>query len=117
VSLRRTTPSWRTTRARTAGPDLVLTLSGFRVRHQEFRTVEDPVVQTYIDDALERTPVNVWGPGRRQEAAQALLAAHLLEISPYGRDARLDKEGKTTYLAAREAMDLEQAPGAFCRTT
>lgn len=95
----------------------MLTLAAFRLRHEEFKTVTDPVVQTYIDDALERTPTNVWGTGRRQEAAQAWLTAHLIEISPYGRDARLDDDGKTTYQVERDRMDLEQAPGAFCRTT
>lgn len=94
---------------------MALTLARFLVRHEEFATVADPVVQTYIDDALRRTPADVWGDD--QEAAAAWLAAHLIEVSPYGRDARLDEDGLTTYEKVRTTMELEVAPGAFCRVT
>ena len=46
----------------------------------------------------------MWGTTNRQIAAQALLAAHLIEISPYGRDARLDEDGKTTYEVTYEGV-------------
>ena len=92
-----------------------LTLATFRGRYKEFDSVPDPVVQTAISDALERTPTAVWGDGARQEKAQAALAAHELEMSPYGRDARIEPDERTVYMAVRERMETEVAPGHMPR--
>lgn len=94
---------------------MALTSARFLLRHPEFASVELEAVEVFVEDANNRTPAAVWGA--EQEAAAAWLAAHLLELSPYGRDARLDEDGRTTYQVARERMELETAPGAFARTT
>lgn len=79
---------------------MALSRADFRARYPEFATAAD----THVDAALaeaERFTSDGWGADR--DDIVALQAAHILAISPMGRDARLSaKDGSSTYLAQYE---------------
>lgn len=96
-----------------------LTLALFVERWPEFEptaTEKPAFVQARLDEAWRRTPTSAWG--NKAQDAQGYLAAHLLTISGYGRDARVkNKDGTTTYGNERIRMELEEAPGVVPRKT
>lgn len=98
-----------------------LTLEEFIERFPDFEaTLATPagetLVQKKLDEAWRRTPTAAWG--EKAQDAQGYLAAHLLAISGFGRDARvISKDGSTTYGNERIRMELEEAPGVAPRTT
>lgn len=94
-----------------------LTLAEFVDRFPEFADAPPGLVQAKLDEADRRTPPRVWGVAPARDA-QGYLAAHLLAISPFGRDARLvSDDGATTYGTERARMELELAPAVAPRTT
>lgn len=91
------------------------TLASFRARFKHAPD-DDVLLQEVLDEAAERTPPSIWEGKTR--SAHGYLAAHLLGMEPYGRDARLKQdEGQTTYGLLRERMELELGPAVAPRTT
>ena len=94
-----------------------LTRDEFVDRFPEFRETPPELVQWKLNEAERRTPASIWGHEAARDA-QGYLAAHLLAISPYGRDARLQNDdGSTTYGTTRDRMELELGPAAAPRVT
>jgi hypothetical protein len=75
-----------------------LTLAAFRVEYPEFVATADATVEAKLAAALARTDADAFGDDA--DAAQGLLAAHLLASSPYGQTSRQEGADKssTTYL-------------------
>lgn len=93
---------------------MALSLSSFRTRFPEFNPGADALVESCLAEALLSTPADVWGD--KADAAQGLLAAHLLALSPFGRTAKLSSvKGESTYGTQRKAMARALALG--CRVT
>lgn len=73
-----------------------MTLSDFRSNYPEMSAISDLLVGTFLARAASSLDIGVYG-GLYDEA-HGCLAAHLLVLSPYGKNARLQSEkGKTTY--------------------
>jgi hypothetical protein len=95
---------------------MALNLATFRARFPEFADADDALVQEKLDEAARRTPAGEWTTVEND--AHAYLAAHLLALSPFGRDARLsEKDGSSTYGTVRETMEAERGPAYATRTT
>lgn len=93
---------------------MALALATFRTRFPEFAPAADALVEACLAEALLQTPSDVWGT--KADAAQGMLTAHLLAISPYGRTAKLvSAKGESTYGQRRQAMTRALAAG--CRVT
>jgi hypothetical protein len=94
-----------------------VTRAAFIVRHPEFADATlTALVESKLAEASRRTPSTIWGD--LEDDGVALLAAHLLCVSPYGVSARLspqDKEGQTTY--GRERDRLEDIVGGAYRVS
>lgn len=74
-----------------------LTIAVFRSRFPEAPT-DDVVVQARLDEAELEIDATVWGA--MAETGHGYLTAHRLGMTPYGRDARIEKKGgevTTTY--------------------
>lgn len=74
-----------------------LDLATFRARFPEAPT-EDTFVQARLDEAELEIDATVWGA--KAETGHGYLTAHKLGMTPYGRDARIEKpdgEITTTY--------------------
>lgn len=72
------------------------TLPAFRVQFPEFASVDDPMVQAWLDAAALEIDQVVWGEKAPQ--GHMYLAAHKMALSPYGQAARLAKNATdTTY--------------------
>jgi len=72
-----------------------MTLTQFRTRYPEFRTAPDPFVQAYLDDAAN----SLVGPdalGTAYDVAHGLATAHLIAVSPAGKNARMVNDDGTT---------------------
>ena len=93
---------------------MALTLSTFRARHPEYTGTPDSTVQAALDDALVRTPVEIWGA--LQDQGQAALAAHLLALTPQGRDMRVGKDKMET-LYGKERQRLVRLVSSGGRVT
>lgn len=92
---------------------MALTRSAFRTLYSEFDRVEDATVDAKLAEAEDRLSEDYFGD--RFDNAHGLMTAHLIAISPAGRQARLDPkkaEGNTTTYQ-RELGELlkENAPG------
>lgn len=78
-------------------------LTAFRVRFAEFKTTPSAFVQACLDAAaleLDATELDT-----RYTEAHGMLAAHKICVSPYGTNARLEKEpGHTVYSKELEAI-------------
>lgn len=81
-----------------------MSLATFRVQYPEFAAVGDALVEAKLADALSRTDAT--GFGDDADAAQGLLAAHLLGIAPGGQTARQEGNDKarTSYLEERQRL-------------
>lgn len=79
-------------------------LATFRAQYPEFVAVGDALVEAKLADALSRTDAT--GFGDDADAAQGLLAAHLLGIAPGGLTARQEGNDKarTSYLEERQRL-------------
>jgi len=73
-----------------------MTLTQFRTRYPEFRTAPDSFVQAYLDDAA----ASLVGPsdqlGTAYDVAHGLATAHLIAVSPAGKNARMVNDDGTT---------------------
>lgn len=90
------------------------TATAFKARYTEFDGTADSVVTAALAEASRRT--NVAGFGTRADDAVALLAAHLLSISPGGQQARReDDKGDptTTYMASLKLLRRECFGGGW----
>lgn len=68
----------------------------FRLRFPEFRTASNTLINSVIAEATARVASDVFGD--LTEAAIGYLAAHLLAVSPFGKNQRLeDSTTVTTY--------------------
>lgn len=73
-----------------------MTLANFRIRYPEFRTASDTFVQAYLDDAAA-TLVGASGQlGNAYDVAHGLATAHLIAVSPAGKNARMVNDDGTT---------------------
>lgn len=75
----------------------------------ELSTAPDTLVNTMLASAGRSVSEEVYGD--QYDDAQGYLTAHLVCLSPWGKNARLSsKEGKTTYGSRYEEIRLEKAP-------
>jgi hypothetical protein len=93
---------------------VALDLASFRVLYPEMDRVADTLAQAKLDEAEGRIDPDYFGAGAVDQA-HGLLSAHLIAISPAGRQARLVPEkaqgNSTTYYREYEAMLREFNPG------
>lgn len=86
-----------------------MNLATFRVEYPELATAPDALVNTKLASAARSIDSDLFGD--RYDDAHGLLAAHLICLSPYGKNARLSsKEGKTTYGERYEQIRFEVTP-------
>lgn len=83
---------------------MAMLLATFRARFPEFVAVGDARVEAALADSLSRTDST--GFGDDADAAQGLLAAHLLAMGPGGQTARQEGNDKarTSYLEERQRL-------------
>jgi len=88
------------------------TATTFKARYTEFDGTADSVVTAALAEATRRTAA---GFGARFDDAVALLAAHLLSVSPGGRQARResDKGPSTTYMTELKLLRREVFGGGW----
>jgi len=80
-----------------------VTPAEFKALFPEFSRAEDPLVQTRITWAEQRTDEEVWG--EKYDQGVALLTAHYLALLPEAKDLRKgEKPGETMY--ERERMKV-----------
>ena len=77
---------------------MAMSRATFRVEYPEFVAVSDALVDAKLAAALARTDTTAFGDDA--DAAQGLLAAHLLAIAPFGQTARQEgnDKAKSSYL-------------------
>lgn len=80
----------------------------FLVAYPEFTAAPQAAVEMRLQDALRRTPEDVWGDHHREGVLT--LAAHLVAMSPGGEAMRLAGE-TTIYKARRDALNRIVASG------
>lgn len=86
-----------------------MTLAEFRIVFPELNTAGDTIVTRFLASAERSIDADLYGD--RFDDAHGYLAAHLLCLSPYGKNARLSsKEGKTTYGERYEEIRIEVTP-------
>lgn len=75
----------------------------------ELNTAPDALVTRFLASAAASIDSELYGD--RYDDAQGYLAAHLLCLSPYGKNARLEsKAGQTTYGMRYEQIRFEVTP-------
>ena len=68
----------------------------FRLTYPELRSAPDTLVNTFLGQAARSVDQDLFGA--RYDDAHGYLTAHLICLSPYGKNARLASEkGHTTY--------------------
>ena len=73
-----------------------MTLANFRIRYPEFRTAGDTFVQAYLDDAAASLVGQSSQLGAAYDTAHGLATAHLIAVSPAGKNARMVNDDGTT---------------------
>jgi hypothetical protein len=87
-----------------------MTLANFRTRYPEFRTASDAFVQAYLDDAAKM--VSTYALGDAYDVGHGLACAHLIAISPAGKNARMtNDDGSTQYGNTLKNLALERVAG------
>jgi hypothetical protein len=87
-----------------------MTVAEFKAKYPEFTEAGDPLIQEHLDDAAAQTDAEIWGD--KSEIGIGLMTAHLMALSPYGRNARLEKEPFTTIYGERlRVMQSDVASG------
>lgn len=87
-----------------------MTYAAFILEYPEFAGTDQVMVQKFLDRALLRIDTEVWG--LKADAGQGLLCAHMLALSPMGKNARTDKPATTSvYGSDYEAMQLTVSMG------
>lgn len=77
---------------------MAVTAAEFKVRFKEFSDVDDADITPKLDDAQAFLDEKAFGTTDRYERAVYYRAAHLLAISPYGKQLQLTNEdGRTVY--------------------
>lgn len=90
------------------------TLESFRSRFPALDT-DEALVQASLDAAAQETPPSVWREHTRE--GHGLLAAHLLTMTEFGKDARLaSNDAQSTYGVLRRRLERRIAPSAIRRT-
>lgn len=85
-------------------------LGAFREVFPELHTAGDALVQAMLDRAERSIDSSVFG--ERFDDAHGLLAAHLLVLSPYGKNARLQSAtGTSPYWPQYDAIRIEVTCG------
>jgi len=91
---------------------VALTLVSFREEYPEFVPTPDAVVEAKLAAAANGCDERVFGA--RYDEAVGLLAAHKLSLSPFGSQARLEKDStKTTYSEQWTELARQCAGGAW----
>lgn len=91
------------------------TVESFRARFPFAESSPDALVQAALDSAAEETPSDVWRTWTRE--GHGLLAAHLLSMDDFGKDARLSSnDAQSTYGVLRRRLERRLAPAAIRRT-
>lgn len=77
---------------------MAMSRATFRVEYPEFVATSDALVDAKLAAALTRTDTTAFGDDA--DAAQGLLAAHLLATAPFGQTSRQEGDDKSnsTYL-------------------
>lgn len=90
-----------------------MTLGEFRIAYPTFANVGDPRVLAALADAANRVDASVFGA--KADAAQGLLAAHLIQCDPGGEGSRLESDKlESTY--GREFERIRKAATCLIRT-
>lgn len=87
----------------------MMTLAAFRAEYPEFDATADGTVEAKLAAAETRTDRDALGDDA--DAAQGLLAAHLLALSPHGMQARKDASDTTTYYAEWQRLARARCGG------
>ena len=96
---------------------MALTAASFHAQFPGFDSVDPALVQAKLDEALRRTPADIWGD--KQSDAQGYLAAGLLWNDGYGADSAMASgpNAANRYLKMRARLEAEMAPGVTPRVT
>lgn len=90
-----------------------MTVAQFLVRFPEFDVPGEPVPEPLIEAKLAEAALLVSSAvfGDRYQDALGYQTAHLLSQSPFGQQARLDSDGRTTYQSALKTLVRIAASG------
>jgi len=87
-----------------------VTVAEFKTQYPEFIEAGDVLIQAKLDDATAQVDADIWGA--KSEIGIGLTTAHLLSLSPYGSNARLEKEPfRTIYGERLRNMQSDVASG------
>lgn len=87
---------------------MAVTASAFKTRFPEFQDVADATIDSVIAEADARLSAATWEDSK--DVGAMYLTAHLLAVSPAGRNARMvNKDGSTTY-----GLEFEKLRAAVC---
>jgi hypothetical protein len=87
-------------------------LPNFRLTFPELNTASDVLVTRFLASSARSIDEDLYGD--RYDDAHGFLAAHLLCLSPYGKNARLVSDsGKTTYGTRYEEIRFEVTPSVM----
>jgi hypothetical protein len=86
--------------------------ASFKARWAEFASTPDATVEAALAEAGRRCSAAVFGD--RHDDAVGLRAAHLLSVSPFGQQARLESDkAETVYMAEWRQLARECAGGPW----
>lgn len=89
---------------------MAVTVENFIERFPEFRTAKIETIEAVIADAVLEVDPAVWGT--KTDLGVKYTAAHLLALSPFGRQAKLvSKTGGTTYEKHRDNLISQVSSG------
>lgn len=87
---------------------MAVTASDMKARFPEFLALEDSFIDLKLAEAAIFLDATVWGS--RYDTALGYQAAHLLAITPFGRDAHLSTpNGVSTYGQTLDLLKRKQA--------
>lgn len=89
-----------------------MNISDFRTKYPEWNTAQpDAFVQAFLDEAARSISSDV--AGDRYDDMHGLLTAHLLALSPHGRNSRLaaPANGQSVYWGRYQAIVFEVTAG------
>jgi hypothetical protein len=87
-----------------------LKVSDFFARFPEFAATDLSLITAALNDAALQIDTRVWG--NLAGTGHGYLAAHMLDLSPFGQAARLvAKDGSTTYFTHYTRLVRMVAPG------
>lgn len=87
----------------------MIDLTSFRVRFPEFKTTPDATVIVVLNQAAARIDASVYGD--LTDEAHGYLAAHILAVSPFGKDSRLQSD-KADSVYGKQLRSLISLVGA-----